>query len=46
MFLLILLKFDIIWTKIGQVIRLKNDVNFSETPCIYKYYNYYQTNII
>ena len=26
------LKFEIVWTGIGQVIRLQNDNNFSETP--------------
>ena len=28
-----LLKFRIIWTRIDQVVRLRNDINFSETPC-------------
>ena len=25
-------KFEIIWTRFGHVIRLQNDINFSETP--------------
>ena len=33
MFLHIQLKFEIIWTRIGQVIRLQNDTDFSEIPC-------------
>ena len=31
-FLHMLLKSEIIWTRIGQIIRLQNDINFSETP--------------
>ena len=31
-FLHMLLKFEIISTKIDQVIRLQNDIDFSETP--------------
>ena len=31
-----MLKFVIIWMRIGQVIRLQNDINFSETVCIKK----------
>ena len=34
MFPLILLKFEIIWVRFCQVIRLQNDINFSETPFI------------
>ena len=30
------LKFEIIWTKIGQDIRLQNNIDFSETPVHYK----------
>ena len=37
-FILMLLKFEIIWTWIGQVIRFWNNIDFSETPCIYKWY--------
>ena len=32
LFLNILLKFEINWTRTGQVIRLRNDINISETP--------------
>ena len=28
-----LLKYEIIWTTISQVIRLRNDINFTETEC-------------
>ena len=28
-----LLKFEIIWTRVGQVIRIRNNIDFSETPC-------------
>ena len=34
LFLLTLLKFEIIWRKIGWIIGLRNDINFSETTCI------------
>ena len=34
LFLHMLLKFEIIWTRIGQVIRLWNDIEFFETPFI------------
>ena len=36
-FLNLLLKFVIIWTKIGQAIKLQNGTNFSETLYIYIY---------
>ena len=29
-----LLKFQIIWTRIDQIIELQNDINFIETPSI------------
>ena len=31
-----LLKFEIIWKKTGQLIRLENDIDFSEIPCTSK----------
>ena len=37
MFLHMLSKFELIWTRIGQVIRLRNDITFFETPGIYAY---------
>ena len=33
LFLDTLLNSEIMWMKIGQVIRLQNDINFSETHC-------------
>ena len=39
LFLHMLLKFEIIWTRIGQVIRLRNDIHFPETPYIYITHN-------
>ena len=36
LFLYMLLKFEIIWMRFGQVIRLQNDINFSETSYIVK----------
>ena len=33
------LKFEIIWMRIGQIIRLQN-INFSETPCILKGFDF------
>ena len=35
LFLHMQVKFEIIWSRIGQVIRLQSDINFSETPCFY-----------
>ena len=46
-----LLKFVIIWTSIGQIIRLRNDINFSKHSVCLKWYKifwntlYYKYNI-
>ena len=32
-----LLTYEIIWTRIGQLIRLQSDINFLETACIYEW---------
>ena len=37
-----LLKFEIIWTKIGQIIRSQNNINFSETTSIFQIINVLQ----
>ena len=39
-------KFELIWMRIGQVIRLQNDINFSETPCILNEFKFLQLKYI
>ena len=44
LFLYMLLKFKIIWMRIGLVIRLQNHVNFNEKPCILESDNVYMSS--
>ena len=46
LFLHILLKIEIIWMRIGQVIKLQNDISVSETPCIIKQFKLQTWNFL